>query len=299
MRHIHSRSRFTLAMIGLTATGSLMLSASVQGQLLDDFNDGDDVGWTHFTHHHDPGDPPPMWDVDPDPNDPNNFVYRLWVDGWAPWGTIVGSALDITADPSYSNGYWWATVVRETEESECDLAMRLDWETISGYVFNWAPFVNRGALAIARYDDGDPTQLAELRDFWPDFGQEYIIEAGAIGSHLELRMWPLGDPRPEQPQVEAWDCTYPSGVNCVVAHTAHGGILSSTFDDVSFLPVEPIAGDIDTDGDVDLADLATLLAAYGTCAGDPTYNAGADLDCSDCVDLTDLAELLARYGEGV
>jgi len=62
-------------------------------------------------------------------------------------------------------------------------------------------------------------------------------------------------------------------------------------------PTEPNwPGDIDGDGDVDLGDLATLLAAYGTCDGDPGYNLAADLDGSGCIDLLDLAALLANYG---
>jgi hypothetical protein len=57
-----------------------------------------------------------------------------------------------------------------------------------------------------------------------------------------------------------------------------------------------IAGDLDGDGDVDLADLATMLAAYDTCVGDPGYDPVADLDGDDCVGLADLAALLSNYG---
>jgi len=57
-------------------------------------------------------------------------------------------------------------------------------------------------------------------------------------------------------------------------------------------------GDIDRDGDIDLSDLAALLAAYNACSGDPLYEPAADLDNSGCVDLGDLAKLLSDYGLG-
>ncbi|MBU0617468.1 MAG: hypothetical protein KKI02_07110, partial [Planctomycetes bacterium] len=53
-------------------------------------------------------------------------------------------------------------------------------------------------------------------------------------------------------------------------------------------------GDLDFDGDVDLADLAQLLANYGMTSG-AVYEDG-DLDCDGDVDLSDLAALLAVYG---
>lgn len=48
-------------------------------------------------------------------------------------------------------------------------------------------------------------------------------------------------------------------------------------------------GDLDCDGDVDLSDLATLLAAFN-------HNDGGDLDDDGDTDLADLATLLANYG---
>ena len=64
-------------------------------------------------------------------------------------------------------------------------------------------------------------------------------------------------------------------------------------DEFSTLPA-----DTDADGDVDLSDLAQLLAAYGACDGDPSYGYLTDLDADGCVDLADLAELLSDYGVG-
>ena len=58
-----------------------------------------------------------------------------------------------------------------------------------------------------------------------------------------------------------------------------------------------IEGDLDGDGDVDLSDLAALLANYGVASG-ASYENG-DLDGDGDVDLADLAALLANYGAGV
>ena len=62
--------------------------------------------------------------------------------------------------------------------------------------------------------------------------------------------------------------------------------------------IQPLVGDINGDGLVDLMDLAILLMSYGTCDGDPEYNPDADLDGSGCIGLEDLAMLLANYGAG-
>jgi len=60
--------------------------------------------------------------------------------------------------------------------------------------------------------------------------------------------------------------------------------------------IRSIRGDLDGDCDVDLADLARLLAAYDSCAGDQVYDPVADIDTNGCVDLADRAILLSAYG---
>ena len=61
-------------------------------------------------------------------------------------------------------------------------------------------------------------------------------------------------------------------------------------------PLNDIIGDVDEDGDVDLSDLAALLATYGLCDGAPGYNPAADFVENGCIDLADLAALLGNYG---
>lgn len=56
------------------------------------------------------------------------------------------------------------------------------------------------------------------------------------------------------------------------------------------------AGDINRDGQVDLTDVAILIANYGLCAGAAGFNPQADLDGNGCVDLTDLAILISHFG---
>lgn len=59
---------------------------------------------------------------------------------------------------------------------------------------------------------------------------------------------------------------------------------------------EQIPGDLDSNGCVDLRDLATLLSNFGTGSG--AELADGDTDGDGDVDLSDLAALLANYGTG-
>jgi hypothetical protein len=162
----------------------------------------------------------------------------LSVENGAPESGSVASFLDITNDPSFSNGYWWATVVRETENSTSHLFMRGELATVNAYAFGWRPDVG---LLIQRIDGGSSNLLASDDTFVQDVGTQYILEAGAFAAEsgandLEIRMWPVGDERPTLPQLEATDSMYSSGANGIVAQAFSDGDLSVTYDNVSFVP---------------------------------------------------------------
>lgn len=73
------------------------------------------------------------------------------------------------------------------------------------------------------------------------------------------------------------------------------GVGSAAVDMGAYERLDPSCpGDLDRDRDVDIADLAALLAHYGTASG-AGYESG-DLDGDGDVDLSDLATLLSLYG---
>jgi hypothetical protein len=102
---------------------------------------------------------------------------------------------------------------------------------------------------------------------------------GAIApdAFLEIIELPNGEPLPADSQIQAL-------FNC----------LQRTGD---FCPGDGVrVEDVDGDGSVGLSDLAALLSAFGTCAGDVAYRNAADMDRDRCITLGDLAQLLGAFG---
>ena len=69
---------------------------------------------------------------------------------------------------------------------------------------------------------------------------------------------------------------------------------SWNLDDITFTANPICPGDVNSDGKIDLTDLATLLGSYGETEG-VTYRDG-DVDGDGEIDLVDLAVLLGVYG---
>lgn len=174
--------------------------------------------------------------------------------------------------------------------------MRVDDELQNAYAFacNYA----YDYIRILLMQNGFLSVLDEA-GFVLDEGKNYILEGGAIGPCLSLKIWEQGAPIPPDPQLTAVDSTFAVGrlgVAVAVLLGGPAGYLSGYFDDVWFLPGCP--GDIDGDGDTDHSDLGELLAAWCTQEGDPNWNPDADLDGDGHVGHGDLGILLADWGCG-
>lgn len=140
------------------------------------------------------------------------------------------------------------------------------------------------------------------------FEQEYNTSTTDPDSHQVYYKWDWGD------EITEWIGPYNSDVIITGTHIwddigdyvvkvqakddpngdgdPSDGLTSSWSDPLQVKVVIP--GDLDGDGDVDLADLAQLLGGYGMSSG-AIYEDG-DLDGDGDVDLADLAELLGNYG---
>jgi hypothetical protein len=70
------------------------------------------------------------------------------------------------------------------------------------------------------------------------------------------------------------------------------------FDDytIEISPAVQTPGDVDGDFDIDLSDLARLLATFGRCTADPGFDPPADFDADGCITLADLSTLLSNFG---
>jgi hypothetical protein len=152
--------------------------------------------------------------------------------------------------------------------------------------FTNAAYADFGGAPVGHsYDDGQ---------YWDD--TTYSIPAGAVSAEVTLYYQSTSKEFVEFLRDE--NTTNTKGQEMYDLWNDNGKCPPEVMvqDQIALTP--PVLGDLDGDGDVDLSDLAALLAAYGACTGDPDYNALADLDGNGCVELSDLAALLANYGTG-
>ncbi|MBI5864882.1 MAG: hypothetical protein HZB38_10310 [Planctomycetes bacterium] len=80
------------------------------------------------------------------------------------------------------------------------------------------------------------------------------------------------------------------------AETGTNDIKAQNINMDGTLGAPPCVGDVNGDGEVGLADLTLLLAAFGSSTGDPNYSTAVDFDSNGAIELSDLTTLLAHFG---
>ena len=70
----------------------------------------------------------------------------------------------------------------------------------------------------------------------------------------------------------------------------------NVFTTVDQFSLEPIAGDVDGDGHVNVVDLLYLVDAFGGVPGDSNYSVACDFNRDDSVDVVDLLMLVENFG---
>lgn len=201
-----------------------------------DFSDGNDNGWGHVDNTISPWGPGVF--------DASSGSYILETTGTVPENPpgisdTVFSLWDVASDPRFDNGFLRAKVHANTDGTTFMLLLRVTGG--NGYAFS-----GDTNFSISRVDSAASTRLQEL-DPPPSPivpGEDWIIEVGAVGSRLSMKVWRDGDLEPQTPQLIAVDSNYSEGSFFAVgvrkdSAFQEAGQVSATFDDVTFFIPEP------------------------------------------------------------
>ncbi|MCO6046645.1 PEP-CTERM sorting domain-containing protein [Aeoliella sp. ICT_H6.2] len=229
--------REILLAVTLVATAWTTARAGTM-MLIDDFNDGNDDGWTTVdTNEGESWGPGSM--------DPTSFAYHFStpqdVPLEAPYRGAMSSVWDQSSDPLYTNGLWRAKVRADAVDSGATILLRYTGSLETGFsLYAFSAFGGRG-FGFNRYEDSFLTDSMEIPGVAVGLGEEWWIEAGAVGDQLSMKVWRDGEPEPTQPQLAFTDATLPVGRFALQTNINFAsdtvGPINTTFDDVYFTPV--------------------------------------------------------------
>ena len=222
-----------LGIPGAGLVAALLLTRPAGASLVDDFGDGDDVGWTHVDGLAESLFGPTIYDATSGAYNirPTNPLFQL------PILVATGSFWTPSLiNPAYSNGTW-ETTVRAGAATNMMALMRFNPVTGNGYAFAFNPV--EGGVAISRLDGMGFTAIAGVMAP-TSFDEDYQIQATAVGSDLALKLWKLGDPEPVAPTITASDPTHALGAFALAVYNQpglpEGSSLTGWFDNVMFVP---------------------------------------------------------------
>ena len=274
------------SLAGFMAFAFAATHASATLILVDDFNDGNDDGWSRVDSNE--GHP---WG--PGIHDASSGVYQLMTTGVvpsdAPGRGFLLSLWDPSSDPIFSNGFVRAKVRIDTPQAVGVILFRYSGDLDNGFDgYAFGGIAGEGFF-FNRIESSDTDRLLEMPGEVMDVGEQWWMEGGAVGDQLSLKVWRNGEREPESPQLTFVDSTHTNGLLGVDANMAFSssveGIVNTTFDDIYFRLPESESKLCDFDGDqlcggTDIDQLMTDAATGGIdtdLTGDGTVN-NADRD---------------------
>lgn len=175
-----------------------------------------------------------------DPSDPE-YEYSAFETG-----NMAALWLPSAADARFSNGIARSTLQINSRANAGALWLRGSLETSSVYVLGGGVRGDgsRGEFSVSVFDEGAPVRSQSIPGLAIAQGEEWNMEASAIGGFLSLKVWQSGEPEPLLPQLSVSDQTLPigmfglgAGLGALDAFTEPTGVNVS-HDEVSFSPVD-------------------------------------------------------------
>ncbi len=293
------RHRFTVV-----ALGAIVLMLAYAGParatmiLVDDFNDGNDDGWT--PHDLSIGDP---WG--PGTFDASTGSYQFVGRSAVPVGEAgsLGSFWDTSSEPSFSNGLLRATMRANNDTTITAIVMRAT-PGPNPAAHRWYLFGGNPASGGFWYNEWDGQHLGQDGFFADELflpGDDWMIEAGAVGNQLSMKVWKVGEQEPADPQWTSTDVS-PLGLGQIGVAAWHwpleqtpAGIVDATFDDIYFTFPEPLLGDLNLDGEVDGLDVNPFVDVLLS----GPYQVEADMNEDQVVNGLDVDPFVATVVGGV
>jgi hypothetical protein len=231
--------------------------------------------------------------VNPSGSDPLDVRFSCSTNG----GVSFSPAIRLNTDPVGTNAYQWFGTMSVAPNGRIDVV----WNDTRNAANPSLP--NSTELFYTSSSDGGVTWTLEqaIGPAWNPFlgfpnqnkvGDYYDMRSDNVGASVAYAVTYNGEQDVWFKRIGDYDCNG-NGVGDLT------DIAAGTSDDANGNgnPDEcECLGDTNGDELIDLADLTALLAAFGSCTGQPNFNAAADIDGDGCVTLGDLTLLLSSFG---
>ena len=172
--------------------------ASAESILVDNFNDGNDDGWTRMDSN--VGRP---WG--PGKHDASSGAYRLMtagnVPGNAPGRGFLLSFWNRSSAPEFSNGFLRTKVRIDTTDGVGAILFRYSGDLAKG--FDGYAFIGiaESGFFINRIESTNVTLAMRVPGVVMHVGEEWWMKGGAVGDEISMKVWRVGEPEPDLPQL--------------------------------------------------------------------------------------------------